>query len=287
MDQDGPVTTDGPAEVPSTKHQVSSPHRPCLRRVAFGLVTAAIVLLVGRRIFDCATTRSRRRPTKSSRLRPALVGVLLEEAREPVVQLLDDVRADRVVEHRRRADLHRAAAEQEVVQRVLEGRRCRRCPRSSCPGNACVSCDIFASDSGRIAGPPRPPVETSPSTLHLEVERLGVDERQRREGVGRHDRVGAAEKRAARLDDDVGRGRRELGPDRNPSRPPSPPSSRSRRAPCPCRRWSPCRGDPCAGTTGSARARRSPRSWHAVASVCQCRSSVSLPEPAMIDATST
>src|SRR5439155_22785254 len=31
-------------------------------------------------------------------------------------------------------------------------------------GKACVICDILASDSGRIAGPPRPPVETNPST---------------------------------------------------------------------------------------------------------------------------
>src|SRR2546423_1930895 len=32
-------------------------------------------------------------------------------------------------------------------------------------GNALVSCDIFAKDSGRIAGPPSPPLETNPSTL--------------------------------------------------------------------------------------------------------------------------
>ena len=51
--------------------------------------------------------------------------------------------------------------------------------------------------------------------VHLEVERLRVDQRQRRERVRRDDGVGAAEKRAARLDDDVGRRRRQLGPDRN------------------------------------------------------------------------
>src|SRR5881397_2532694 len=37
-------------------------------------------------------------------------------------------------------------------------------PEKLLSGNACVSCDIFASDSGRIAGPPRPPVDTRPST---------------------------------------------------------------------------------------------------------------------------
>ena len=38
-------------------------------------------------------------------------------------------------------------------------------PEKLLSGNACVSCDILASDRGRIAGPPRPPVETMPSTL--------------------------------------------------------------------------------------------------------------------------
>ena len=38
-------------------------------------------------------------------------------------------------------------------------------PENALSGNACVSCAIFASDSGRIAGPPRPPLETKPSTF--------------------------------------------------------------------------------------------------------------------------
>jgi hypothetical protein len=53
-----------------------------------------------------------------------------------------------------------------------------------------------------------------PVDVHLELERLGIDERQRRERVRRRDGVGAAEKRPARLDHDVGRGRRELRPHR-------------------------------------------------------------------------
>jgi hypothetical protein len=38
-------------------------------------------------------------------------------------------------------------------------------PEKLLSGRACVSWDIFASDNGRMAGPPSPPVETSPSTL--------------------------------------------------------------------------------------------------------------------------
>ena len=42
--------------------------------------------------------------------------------RHPGKQLLEHVRADRVIEHRRGADLHRAASQEEIVQRVLERR---------------------------------------------------------------------------------------------------------------------------------------------------------------------
>src|SRR3954468_24940441 len=38
-------------------------------------------------------------------------------------------------------------------------------PEKLLSGNALVSCAIFASESGRIAGPPSPPLETNPSTL--------------------------------------------------------------------------------------------------------------------------
>ena len=38
-------------------------------------------------------------------------------------------------------------------------------PENSLSGIALVICDIFASDSGRIAGPPSPPLDTSPSTF--------------------------------------------------------------------------------------------------------------------------
>src|SRR3990170_1498515 len=38
-------------------------------------------------------------------------------------------------------------------------------PEKLLSGNALVSCAILASDNGRIAGPPSPPLETNPSTL--------------------------------------------------------------------------------------------------------------------------
>src|SRR3954471_3704201 len=38
-------------------------------------------------------------------------------------------------------------------------------PEKLLSGKALVSCDILASDNGRIAGPPSPPLETNPSTL--------------------------------------------------------------------------------------------------------------------------
>src|SRR5437016_14550966 len=38
-------------------------------------------------------------------------------------------------------------------------------PEKFLSGNAFVSCAIFARESGRIAGPPSPPLDTNPSTL--------------------------------------------------------------------------------------------------------------------------
>ena len=96
-----------------------------------------------------------------------------------------------MIEHRRGADLHGAAPEQEVVQRVRELGDAADAGELAI-GKRLVICAILASDSGRIAGPPSPPLDTSPSTLHLELERLGIDQRQRRERVRRGDRVGAA-----------------------------------------------------------------------------------------------
>src|SRR5262249_61261019 len=53
---------------------------------------------------------------------PALAGVGLEESAEAAGELANHVGADGVIEHRRGAHLHGAAAEEEIIQRVLEGR---------------------------------------------------------------------------------------------------------------------------------------------------------------------
>src|SRR5262249_18827016 len=52
--------------------------------------------------------------------------------------------------------------------------------------------------------------------VHLEIERTGVDERQRGEGIRRRDCGRATEEGRARFFDNIGRGRCELGPDRHP-----------------------------------------------------------------------
>ena len=68
-------------------------------------------------------------------------------------------------------------------------------PENSLSGNACVSCDSVAAEAaGRYQA----------VDVHFEVERLGIDQRQGRKRVRRHNRVGAAEERATRFDDDVG-----------------------------------------------------------------------------------
>src|SRR6266550_280989 len=90
--------------------------------VSFGLVSAAIVFFVrppDLRLGDDAVAAQ---ADEIGGARPAFVRMFLEEAREPLIQLADDVRSDRVIEHRRRANLDRAASEQEVIQRVLERR---------------------------------------------------------------------------------------------------------------------------------------------------------------------
>jgi hypothetical protein len=51
---------------------------------------------------------------------PSLVGVLVEEGLHPGKKAFDHVGSDGVIEHCGRADLRRAAPEQEIVQRMGE-----------------------------------------------------------------------------------------------------------------------------------------------------------------------
>src|SRR6476469_7911194 len=79
------------------------------RRVAFRLVAAVIFLRVGPldlRVRDDAVAAEAADVLERV---PALVGVLLEERLHARQQALDDVRPDRMIEHRRRAHLSGAA----------------------------------------------------------------------------------------------------------------------------------------------------------------------------------
>src|ERR1035437_2942545 len=157
-------------------------------------------------------------------------------------------------------------------------------PEKLLSGNACVSCDILASDNGRIAGPPRPPVDTKPSTWSsnssVSASKSGSDVNV--------------------LDEEIA-----SAPPRNAPRASTTMSvvegvslahtgifdtSFTTFVTIDTSSLSLPRFDPmsCRSMWGHERFSSSashPSFWHAVASVCQCLNSVSFPEPAMIDAT--
>ena len=161
------------------------------------------------------SSSGRRRGRGAGRGSPRAISTrALHRGRHARQQALDHVRTDRVIEHRRRAHLHRAAAEQEVVERVRElgdaADAGKRLVRKRLRQLRHLRQRQRQNRRTAEAADRHQPVD-----VHLELERLGIDERQRRECIRRSDRVGAAEKRAPRLDDDVGRRRRQLGPDRH------------------------------------------------------------------------
>ena len=88
-------------------------------------------------------------------------------------------------------------------------------PENSWSGNALVSCDIFASDCGRIAGPPRPPLDTRPSTFISKSSVSGSISGS--DGKVFDDTIASAPplNAAPRLFDDLGRRRRQLRPHRH------------------------------------------------------------------------
>src|SRR5437879_6992534 len=101
-------------------HPLSS-HVFLWRRIPFRrLVSAVVLLLVGPadlRLCDHAVAPD---ADEIVHAHPSPAGVLLEKPGQSGVEGLDDVRADRMIEHRRRADLDRSASQQTVVERVLE-----------------------------------------------------------------------------------------------------------------------------------------------------------------------
>ena len=157
-------------------------------------------------------------------------------------------------------------------------------PEKLSSGNACVSCDIFASESGRIAGPPRPPVDTRPSTL---ISNSSVSGSMSGSDVNVFDEeiASAPPRNAPRASttmsvvDGVSLAQTGTRATSLTTLVTIDTSSRSLPMfdPMSCR--SMCGHDRFSSSASH------PSSWHAIASVCQCFSSVSFPEPAMIDAT--
>src|SRR5438445_9192244 len=158
-------------------------------------------------------------------------------------------------------------------------------PEKLLPGNACVSCEILASDSGRIAGPPRPPVDTRPSTLisnsSVSMSTSGSDVK-----VFDEEMASAPPRNAPRASTTMsvvdGVSLAQTG---------TRATSFTTLATIETSSWSLPMFDPmsCRSMCGHDRLSSTasqPSFWQAIASSCQCRSSVSLPDPAMIEATS-
>ena len=168
----------------------------------------------GRRIFECDTMRSRRRPRMSSSVRHPRSACCSRKARSPPVSSLMMFGPDRVVEHRRGADLHGAAPQQEIVQRVRELRDAAD-PRERAIGEGLRHLRDLGERLRQDRRAAEPAARDEPVDVDLELQRGRIDQRNRRERVRRDDGVRAAEKRRARLGDDVGRRRRDLAPHRN------------------------------------------------------------------------
>ena len=114
------------------------------------------------------------------------------------VRRLITVRSDRLVEHRRRAHLDGAASEQEVVERVREVGDAAD-PRERLLGEGARQLRHLRERQRQDGGAAHPAARHEAVDVHLELERFGIDERQRREGVRRCDRVAAAAEHRARL----------------------------------------------------------------------------------------
>src|SRR5437764_2238536 len=90
--------------------------------VPFCVIAAAVVFLVGPPDLRLRDDVVAPEADEVGERLPSAIGVHLEKVHEALVQFLDDVGPDRMVEHGGRADLHGAAAEEEIIQRVLERR---------------------------------------------------------------------------------------------------------------------------------------------------------------------
>src|SRR5713101_4615706 len=159
-------------------------------------------------------------------------------------------------------------------------------PEKAFSGKAFVICAILASESGRIAGPPRPPVATNPSTS---ISNSSVSGSISGSDVNVFDEeiASAPPRKAARASTTMsvveGVSLAQTGTFATSLTICVTTEISSRSLPM----FEPmsCRSM-CGQERFSSKA-SAPSSWQAFASVCQWESSVSFPEPAMMEATST
>ena len=159
-------------------------------------------------------------------------------------------------------------------------------PEKLFSGNAFVICAILARERGRIAGPPRPPVETKPSTF-ISNSSVSGSISGSEVNVLDEEIASAPPRKAARASTTMsvveGVSFAQTGTFA---------TSLTTWVTTEMSSWSLPMFDPMSwrsmwGQERFSSSASAPSSWQAFASVCQCDSSVSLPEPAMMEATST
>src|SRR4029453_15562627 len=135
---------------------------------------------------------------------PSITGVTIEKCLQPRGQVLDDTGPDCMIEHRRRADLDRAAAKQKVFQRVRELADAAD-PRELAFRKRLRHLRHFRQRLWQDGWPAKTAARDEAINIDLELEGLWIDQRDRRKRIGRSDGVGTAKERRARFRDDVRR----------------------------------------------------------------------------------
>src|SRR5688572_3249340 len=125
----------------------------------------------------------------------------------------DDVWTDGVIEHGGGAHLYGPAPEQEVIERVGELRDASD-TRKRFVGKRLRELRHLRHRLRQNGWSAEPSARYEAVNIHLELQRVGVDERERGKRVGRGDRGSAAKERAASFENDIGGRGRELRPDR-------------------------------------------------------------------------
>src|SRR5687768_6153392 len=116
--------------------------RHCLR-ISFELVRRESTVII--RIRWPANLRMRNNAIASNAAEifhalPTLIRIALDELAQAVIQIANHVRADRGIQHRRSANLHGAASQQEVIDRLPEIRHAANSRERlvrKCAGHGC------------------------------------------------------------------------------------------------------------------------------------------------------